>query len=424
MTKKAFRPTAYLIIHASNPIVNMTSVFGFRQNPQFWYPISHSPPTKAIHTGQLQTSNTLPTNGWRTFYLTATHIYQGLSESPVACCEFKVDLRWVTLKPFEERTNNGIRFGFSLVTATKKEDLYANSQEDLNVWLDQLEQICILRDITDDFTLSNQIGSGGQSEVFRGESIRTGVEMAIKHFDKRRFINHPKKLEALAKEIDILRRISHPRILQLLNVYEDDQAVYLVTELIPGKTLYDDLRTHGIFAVLEAEIFITNFLDLLVYLARQGILHRDIKPENIMIPDCTARGDFKLIDFGFATQWTGVQIDASCGSPGYMAPEIIWTRSHGDTLDVYSAGMVFYVLIAGCSPFFATRRSEVIRLNAENDVTFGQQWTAAKGKFRGLIKDMTCTDPSLRKTAVEHKSALLGAKSEQPMTEKAASTET
>jgi len=401
----------------------MTSVFVFRQSPQFWVPTFLCPPSTALYSGVLQTSSALETASWRCFHLTSSHLYQGQSEDTTSYCEFKADLRWVTLKPFEERTGSTVRFGFSLVSFFKKEDFYVRSPEDLNSWLDQLEQICILRDITYDYTLSNKIGSGGQSEVYLGESLRSEEKVAIKHFDKRRFINHPKRLEALAKEIEILRRISHPRVLQLYRVYEDDQAVYLVTELIQGKTLYDDLCAHGIFSLPQAEAFITNFLDLLVYLARQGILHRDIKPENIMIPDCTARGDFKLIDFGFAMQWTGVQIEQSCGSPGYMAPEIIWTRSHGQSLDVYSAGMVFYVLIAGCSPFFATRRSEVIRLNAENDVTFGQQWTAAKGKFRSLIRDMTCTDPSLRKTAAQLKSVLLGAKSEYPITEKATSAE-
>ena len=149
----------------------MTSVFEFRQSPQFWVPTCLCPPSTSLYSGELQTSSTLGTASWRCFHLTSSHLYQGQSKSSASYCEFKVDLSWVTVNPFEERTDSGVRFGFSLVSALKKADFYVRSKEDLILWLDQLEQICILRDIKDDYTILKQLGSGGQSEVFLGESL-------------------------------------------------------------------------------------------------------------------------------------------------------------------------------------------------------------------------------------------------------------
>jgi serine/threonine protein kinase len=230
----------------------------------------------------------------------------------------------------------------------------------------------------------------------------------MKHFDKRRFINHPKRLVAVANEIAILRRISHPRVMKIYRVYEDDQAVYLVTELIPGHTLLQSLNAKGTFRLSEAKQFVLNMLDLFTYLTAKGILHRDVKPENIMIPDSAARGEFKLIDFGFATNWTGAEIKDSCGSPGYMAPEIMWEHSHGQSVDIYSAGMVDYVLIVGYSPFYATKRSEVMRLNAENSITFGDKWVGVDCAYIEMIESMTATNPSQRQSVPLLRAAFLG----------------
>ena len=385
----------------------MTSAFEFCQNDRLWSPTFLSPPSNAIHSGVLETSTPQESPSPRYFHLTRSHLYQGQTQESTSYCDFKADLRWVTLKPFEERTNGSLRFGFSLFSKSFQQDFYVKSQEDLNQWLDCLEQICILRDITEDFTLIRQIGSGGQSDVYLSISLTTGKEVAMKHFDKRRFINHPKGLAALANEIDILRRISHPRVMKLYRVYEDDQAVYLVTELIPGRTLLRSLNIEGTFLPSEAKQFVQNMLDLFTYFTAEGILHRDVKPENIMIPDSATRGDFKLIDFGFATNWTGTDIKESCGSPGYMAPELMSEHSHGQSVDIYSAGMVFYVLIAGYSPFYATSRSEVLRLNAENSITFGDKWKVVDIAYIELIESMTATDPRQRKSVALLKAAFL-----------------
>lgn len=120
-----------------------------------------------------------------------------------------------------------------------------------------------------------------------------------------------------------------------------------------------------------------------------------------MIPNFNSRGDFKLIDFGFARKWTGVAIRETCGSLGYMAPEIIRTYAYGHTVDVYSAGMVFYVLTVGYSPFYAETREEVQRLNAQNDISFERSWKDVDDKYIRLIRDMTSTFPSQRKAAAQ-----------------------
>jgi len=308
---------------------------------------------------------------------------------------------WVTLLPFEEQKEGTIRFGFSLTCGRNKEDFYTKSQEELDKWLDALESICILRDMVDDFAIIRQIGQGGQSQVFLAQNLNSGELVAVKHFDKQRFLNHPRRIQSLANEIETLRTLEHSRVLKLYRVYESRQAVDLVTEFIPGETLFDSLSSQGFFSPSEFDRFIQNFLELLAYLSSQNVLHRDLKPENIMVPDPSARGDFKLIDFGFATKWTGQAIQESCGSLGYMAPEIVCSHPYGQTVDVYSAGMIFYVVAVGYSPFYATSKKEVLRLNAKNHISFDRSWETVDCKVSRLIKGMTSTWPSQRKGAKE-----------------------
>lgn len=150
--------------------------------------------------------------------------------------------------PFEEQTGGNTRFGFSLIYGRNREDFYAQSQEDLNNWLEALEQVCILRNVEFDFTIIRQIGLGGQSKVLLAKNIYTEELVAIKHFDKGSLAKHPKRIEGLAREIETLRHIDHPWVMKLYRVYEDNQAVDLVTEFIPGETLFTSLSSHGHFS--------------------------------------------------------------------------------------------------------------------------------------------------------------------------------
>jgi serine/threonine protein kinase len=125
-----------------------------------------------------------------------------------------------------------------------------------------------------------------------------------------------------------------------------------------------------------------------------------------MISNPADRSEFKLIDFGFAKKHNDHEIIDSCGSPGYVAPEIITCHRHGPTVDIYSAGILFYVVLAGYSPFFSHDKKEVLKKNALSQLTFGKKWEAIDPKFPRLISAMTNLVPTQR-ASVEELKALM-----------------
>ena len=386
--------------------------FQAHRNPEVWGKSVTPELEKTLHSGILRLSSGSQDTGSRFFHLTQTHLYMCETADPSSPCKSQLSILWTELYPFQEFKDGVIRFGFSLIYGQEKQDFYTQNEEDLTQWLDVLEEVCILRDIRDDYDIVRELGAGGQSQVFLAFSKRTGLQYAIKQFSKKHLNQAQKRIEALVQEIETLRLLDHPRILKLHRVYEDEKTICLVTEYVSGGTLYQSLSTGGTFSSEESETFVTNFLDVLAYLAGRNILHRDLKPENIMIPSSSHRGDFKLIDFGFATTWKGTPLHDSCGSAGYMAPELIKTREHDESVDVYSAGIVLYVSIVGFSPFFSRDRKEVLRLNARNKVSFDERWEGIQERFIQLIRDMTAAKSQRIKTAAQLKTEFEKGKSD------------
>ena len=385
----------------------MLSGFIAHRRSCFWSKSAETRPEKPVHSGKLQLVSASKADCSRYYHLTQSTFYQCQTADPASPCELEVPIFWTELFPFQEVKDGRDRFGFSLIHGGWKEDFLVENESELIEWLDFLERKCILSDVKDDFVFVKEIGRGGQSRVFLGHSTGTGELVAIKQFSKSRFLTHPRRVEALVNEVEALRRLDHPRVLKLHRVYEDSKSVCLVTEYIQGVTLLQSLCTTGQFSLSETDEFVINFLELLAYLSAQGVLHRDFKPENIMIPNGTGKRDFRLIDFGFATTWTGQTISDSCGSIGYMAPELLVNHEHDNTVDIYSAGIIVFILVAGYSPFYATSREKVQKLNVKNEVSFDSRWDAVHERYKRLISSMVNTDPRLRKSALQLKAEFL-----------------
>lgn len=387
----------------------MASVFSYyTQGNSLWHKLLQPRPTEILHSGSLTS------NSETSLYLLAAHtLYHCMSLETGSQCDQEVALDWTTLSPFEEHSEAVIKYGFTLKSKGEIVDFYTNTAEELTTWVDYLEAYCVLTDIDDDYTVIRQIGVGGQAHVYLAQSQSSGKLVAIKRYTKVYLMEQTKRLESLVKEIQILRKCSHPRVVQLYQVYEDQGIVSLVMEYVPGEELYQNFLHHGRFHASEAKLFAANLLDLLEYLESVHILHRDLKPENIMIPDHRNRADFKLIDFGFAMEYTGLPISDSCGSPGYIAPEVITERRHHASVDLYSAGIILYVALCGHSPFFAETRKEVLRLNAAGVIQYDVH--RPEEKLVQLIVSMTAFDPLQRGSIPHLRRVLAGCYLVQPI---------
>ena len=154
----------------------------------------------------------------------------------------------------------------------------------------------------------------------------------------------------MINEIDIMRSLDHDHTIKLHEVYETEKSIYLVLDLIQGKSLQEALRKSARQDLTEIKIFnmIRAILDALAYLASKGIMHRDLKPDNILLDK---NGKVKIADFGLATVIDLPEyIFKKCGTPGYIAPEVFKfdqkdkNTAYNDRCDVYSAGCIFFYM--------------------------------------------------------------------------------
>ncbi len=156
------------------------------------------------------------------------------------------------------------------------------------------------------------------------------------------------------QEIAILRGLRHPRILKLFEVYEGHEYVHLILEYLKGGELFDRIQAKGGFSEADAARIMSRLLEVVAFCHNKGVIHRDLKPENIILTqasnayhvrDTDSDLNFKIVDFGLATQ-----IEASkdltlvCGSPGYVAPEILRHEGYNLKADVFSCGVILYAL--------------------------------------------------------------------------------
>ncbi|KAL3237316.1 hypothetical protein MRX96_048188 [Rhipicephalus microplus] len=192
--------------------------------------------------------------------------------------------------------------------------------------------------------------SGAFSQVVLAESKDTpGVMHAIKCIDKKALKG---KEDSLENEIKVLRRLKHSNIVQLLETYEDKNKVYLVMELVTGGELFDRIVEKGSYTEKDASDLIRQILEAVDYMHSQGVVHRDLKPENLLYYSPDEESKIMISDFGLSKMEDSGIMATACGTPGYVAPEVLAQKPYGKAVDVWSIGVIAYILLCGYPPFY------------------------------------------------------------------------
>ena len=166
---------------------------------------------------------------------------------------------------------------------------------------------------------------------------------------KKNDIIKQKQVDHVYSEFNILSMLKHPFIVQLLGFnFEDPKDIYFILEYIQGGELFTLLRTKGSFPVPQTKFYIAHIITIFEYLHSKNIVYRDLKPENILI---NKNGYLKLTDFGFAKQLENEKTYTLCGTPEYLAPEIILNKGHGKAVDWWTLGILLYEMLVGIDPF-------------------------------------------------------------------------
>ncbi|XP_056136040.1 serine/threonine-protein kinase DCLK2 isoform X2 [Lampris incognitus] len=202
--------------------------------------------------------------------------------------------------------------------------------------------------ILDKYKVGKVIGDGNFAVVKECVERSTGKEYALKIIDKAKCSG---KEHLIENEVAVLRKVKHPNIIMLIEEVDTSSELYLVMELVKGGDLFDAITSSAKYTERDASAMVYNLAGALKYLHSMNIVHRDIKPENLLVfeyPDGTK--SLKLGDFGLATVVEG-PLYTVCGTPTYVAPEIIAESGYGLKVDIWAAGVITYILLCGFPPF-------------------------------------------------------------------------
>ncbi|KAM6426515.1 death-associated protein kinase 2 isoform 1-T1 [Liasis olivaceus] len=218
--------------------------------------------------------------------------------------------------------------------------------------------------VEDLYEIGEELGSGQFAIVKKCREKATGLDYAAKFIKKRqsRASRRGVRREEIEREVNILQRILHTNIIQLHEVYENKTDVVLILELVSGGELFDFLAQKESLSEEEATRFIKQILDGVNYLHTRKIAHFDLKPENIMLLDKNLPiPHIKLIDFGLAHEIEeGVEFKNIFGTPEFVAPEIVNYEPLGLAADLWSIGVITYILLSGASPFLGETKQETL----------------------------------------------------------------
>ena len=257
--------------------------------------------------------------------------------------------------------------------------------------------LCTRPGFSDKYRSVHKIGAGHFGTVSYAEEIATGKLFAVKSVPKAGSSD-------IESEVAILRMMQVKGVSRLVDVCEDEKLVYLVMERAPGVDLDSFLRRNGRVREEVARGVVRELLGVVEEVHALGVVHRDIKPSNVMvdIPPAGPLRSLTLIDFGLALPITTTSKSMCGGTIGYIAPEQLRKEGFNCKADMFSLGVLAYMLVAGESPFAAESEEQMATLNARGKVRFRErEWRSVSKECIEFIRELTHLDQTKRPTARE-----------------------
>ncbi|XP_010515900.1 PREDICTED: serine/threonine-protein kinase ATG1b-like isoform X3 [Camelina sativa] len=252
-----------------------------------------------------------------------------------------------------------------------------------------------------DYAVGRQIGSGSFSVVWEGRHLVHGTVVAIKEIAMARL--NKKLQESLMSEIIILRKINHPNIIRFIDMIEAPGKINLVLEYCKGGDLSMYIHKHGSVPEATAKHFMLQLAAGLQVLRDNNIIHRDLKPQNLLLSTDDTDAALKIADFGFARslQPRGLA-ETLCGSPLYMAPEIMQLQKYDAKADLWSVGAILFQLVTGRTPFTGISQIQLLQnIIRSTDLHFPADCRDLSTDCKDLCRKLLCRNPVERLTFEE-----------------------
>ncbi|CAF2360280.1 hypothetical protein BRARA_J02705 [Brassica rapa] len=250
------------------------------------------------------------------------------------------------------------------------------------------------------YSLGRKLGQGQFGTTFLCVEKATGKEFACKSIAKRKLLSD-EDVEDVRREIQIMHHLSgHPNVISIKGAYEDVVAVHLVMECCAGGELFDRIIQRGHYTERKAAELTRTIVGVVEACHSLGVMHRDLKPENFLFVSKHEDSLLKTIDFGLSMFFKPDDVFTDVvGSPYYVAPEVL-RKQYGPEADVWSAGVIVYILLSGVPPFWAESEQGIFEQVLHGDLDFSSDpWPSISESAKDLVRKMLVRDPKKRLTA-------------------------
>lgn len=250
-----------------------------------------------------------------------------------------------------------------------------------------------LRDV---YKISKKVGEGAFSSVRRIKHRVTGEKRAVKTVHKKSLRTEEEK-NMVFNEVAILRSLDHPGIIKLHEYYQDEMNYYIITEFCSGGELFERILNQGCISESVAAEYMRQIFSILIYLQERGVVHRDLKPENFLLSGPEETAYLKLIDFGSSQFCTPGEIMTSkVGTPYYIPPEVL-RKHYNYKCDLWSAGVLMFILLCGYPPFGGNTDQEILKKVSIGRFSFpSPEWDEISFEAKDLIEKLLNTDLTRR----------------------------
>eukprot|EP00127_Corallochytrium_limacisporum_P000677 Clim_evm76s22 gene=Clim_evmTU76s22 len=253
-------------------------------------------------------------------------------------------------------------------------------------------------DIEKVYKFGKELGTGSFAVVRLGTRKDNGQKVALKIIDKTLCVGKEAMIET---EVAVMRKVSHPHIVKLIEEYDTEDKLYLVLEYVSGGELFDRIVEDGNFTEKDAARITRQMTEAVKHLHDLDIVHRDLKPENILFSDPSASADVKVADFGLSKLVNDdIVLQTACGTPNYVAPEILRQQGYSKPIDMWSIGVIAYIMLCGYPPFYDESDPVLFQKIMKGRFEFNQSyWRHISSQAKDLISRLLIVKPDQRLTA-------------------------
>ncbi|MCD7447038.1 Calcium-dependent protein kinase 13 [Datura stramonium] len=270
-----------------------------------------------------------------------------------------------------------------------------NKQKQITVLTDKKKE-----NVEEKYIIDRELGRGEFGVTYLCIDRSNRDLLACKSISKRK-LRTAVDVEDVRREVAIMKHLPRDSsIVSLKEACEDDNAVHLVMELCEGGELFDRIVARGHYTERAAAAVTRTIMEVVQLCHKHGVIHRDLKPENFLYANKKENSPLKAIDFGLSIFFKpGEKFSEIVGSPYYMAPEVL-KRNYGPEIDIWSAGVILYILLCGVPPFWAESEQGVAQAILRGAIDFKREpWPSISDSAKNLVRQMLEPDPKLRLTA-------------------------